>query len=54
MEKALTAYYEHFGENYPLVITDGKSDEDIIKRINECIENNTLENELVYDDELDY
>ena len=54
MEEALKMYYEHFGENYPLLITAGKSDKEIIKRIIECIENNTLESEPIYEDDADY
>ena len=54
MEEALKKQYEHFGENYPLLITAGKSDKEIIKRIIECIENNTLESEPIYEDDADY
>ncbi len=45
MEDALRRYYQRFGENYPLIVSDTKSDEEIIARMNDCIENNQLEAE---------
>lgn len=54
MEEALKKYYQYFGENYPLIITGGKSDEEIIKRINECIDTKTPESEPTYEDDADY
>lgn len=54
MEDALRRYYQRFGENYPLIVSDTKSDEEIIARINDCIENNQLETEPEYTDNADY
>ena len=54
MEDALRRYYQRFGENYPLIVSDTKSDEEIIARINDCIENNQLEAEPEYTDNADY
>lgn len=54
MEKALDRYFEHFGENYPLMIADTKTEEEIIDRINYCIENNMKETEPEYEEESDY
>lgn len=54
MEKALERYYQQFGENYPLMIADTKTDEEIIERINRCIETNQPESEPEYDDNSDY
>lgn len=54
MEETLKKYYQHFGENYPIIITGGKSDEEIIRRINECIDTNTPESDPTYEDDADY
>lgn len=54
MEDALRRYYQRFGKNYPLIVSDTKSDEEIIARINDCIENNQLEAEPEYTDNADY
>ena len=54
LDKALEKYYEHFDENYPLLVVDTRTDEEIIKRINECIEANTKEAEPEYEDGCDY
>lgn len=54
MEAALTRYYQHFGENYPLMIVGTKSDEEVIERINQCIKDNQPEVEPEYDDDADY
>lgn len=53
-EKALEKYYEHFKEDYPILRTDTRSDEEIIERINECIKNNTKEPEPEYKEGCDY
>ncbi len=54
MDEALRRYYQHFGENYPLMIAGTKTDEEIIERINVCIEANRPEDEPEYDDAADY
>ena len=40
LEKALDAYRNHFGEDYPLVITGTASEDEIIDEIERCIETN--------------
>lgn len=54
MEEALNRYYDHFGENYPLAFGSGRTEEEVIKRIEHCIKTNTKELEPEYDDECDY
>lgn len=54
MEKALERYYKHFGENYPLSMGNSMTEEEVIARIENCIETNTKETEPEYDDECDY
>lgn len=54
MEEALNRYYQHFGESYPLMITDTKTDEEISERINHCIETDKPEAEPEYNDDEDY
>jgi hypothetical protein len=53
-EKALNAYYEHFGENFPICITDCREEVEIISEINRCIKTNVKAEEPVYEDEYDY
>ena len=54
LEKALDAYRNHFGENYPLVITGTASEDEIIDEIERCIETNEKAEEPEYDDNEDY
>ena len=54
MESALKRYYDHFGENYPLLITSTKTDDEIIKEIDLCIKTNEKAGEPVFDDDSDY
>lgn len=54
MEEALELYCQHFGVNYPLMIADTKTDEEIIERISHCIETNQPESEAEYDNDSDY
>ena len=54
MIKALKKYYDHFGENYPLVAGNMPSEEEVIKRINYCIEHDTPEAEPEYEEDCDY
>jgi hypothetical protein len=39
MEEKLNQYAEHFGENFPIFIARGLEEDEIIKIIDECIEN---------------
>ena len=50
LEKALDAYRNHFGEDYPLVITGTTSEDEIIDEIERCIETNEKAEEPEYDD----
>lgn len=54
LEEALNAYYEHFGENYPLCITGGQSNEEIIENIELCIDRNETTEPPEYDEDADY
>lgn len=54
LEEALNAYYEHFGENYPLCITGGQSNEEIIENIELCIDRNETAEPPEYDEDADY
>lgn len=54
MEEALNRYREKFGENYPMMIVGMQTDEEIIRRINHCIDTNTPEEEPKYEEGADY
>ena len=54
MEEALKRYFKHFGENYPLMIVGTMTDEEIVARIDRCIEINQAEAEPEYTDDADY
>lgn len=54
LDAALEAYYEHFGENYPLCISGGRSNEEIIADIELCIDTDTEAEQPSYEDEVDY
>lgn len=54
LDEALQAYYERFGENYPLCIADDKSEEEIIDDIELCIEKNKVAEPLDYEEDNDY
>lgn len=54
LEEALNDYYEHFGENYPLMITGSVPVDEIIDDIEQCIEKNEKAEEPKYEDEADY
>ena len=43
MEEALERYYRHFREHYPLMIAGTKTENEIIERMNDCIEANQPE-----------
>lgn len=53
-EKALNEYFVHFGENYPLVISQMIIEDEVIKDISRCIETNTKAKEPEYEDGVDY
>lgn len=50
LEIALDEYFEHFNQNYPLMITDDSETSEIIKEIKTCIKNNRLAKEPVYEE----
>ena len=54
LEQMLNAYYEKFGENYPLMITATVDADEIIEDIVQCIENNTPATPMELDPEYDY
>lgn len=54
LDEALRIYYDHFGENYPLCITDEKSNKEIIEEIKDCIERNKVAEQPSYEEENDY
>lgn len=54
LENALKLYFEHFGQNYPLCITGGQSEDEIIADIENCIKTNELAKEPEYEDDADY
>ncbi len=54
LEEALNDYYEHFDENYPLGITMGMSDDEIIDDIERCIESNEKAEKPQYEYDADY
>lgn len=49
--KALDIYYEHFGENYPLMITDQLTEDEIIEDIKKCIEANKPSEPVEYEED---
>ena len=54
LNEALEAYYEKFGENYPLCITDDKGNDEIIEDIELCIETNKVAEPPKYEKDIDY
>ena len=51
LREALDAYYEHFGRNYPLVVSCSySSDEELAAAVRKCIEDDTPAPEPVYRD----
>lgn len=54
LEKALDAYFEHFGENYPLCIAATMSEDETIDNIERCIEMDEKAEEPEYEDGADY
>lgn len=52
LDKALEAYSKHFGKNYPLVTSMAcGTEEELIKKILKCIEENTPAPLPVYHDD---
>ena len=54
LEIALERYYQTFGVNYPLLVADCRSDEDIIHEIAMCIKNKERAKEPEYEDGIVY
>ena len=55
LEVALDEYFDHFGENYPLSITGSIGDEEeLIRTIRKCIEDDQPAPEPSYRDGCDY
>ena len=54
IEKALKQYYEVFGQNYPLMITSDKTDEEILEDIERCIASGEPAAEPVYEEDMVY
>ena len=54
IEEALDMYSNHFGFNYPLMITSEQSDADIIEDILKCIVEETPKEEPSFDDGNEY
>lgn len=54
LEKALNDYYEHFSENYPLVIARTMLEGEVVDDIEHCIESNEKAAKPKYKDDRDY
>lgn len=54
LEEALERYQEHFEKPYPLCISEGLSDEELIDDIKACINSDTPAEEPDYEDGCDY
>ena len=54
LEKALQQYMETFDENYPLVVTIGMSDNEIIDDIEQCIQSGKLAEPPAFEEDIDY
>ena len=52
LDSLLDAYYEKFGENYPISVVDDRDEEEVIADIRACILNGTPAKEPEYDAEL--
>jgi len=51
---ALDRYYEKFGENYPLCISETRTADEIIADIELCIDTGNKAEEPLYEDDADY
>ncbi len=49
LEMALDKYYQTFGSNYPLLVVDIRTDEEIIKDIGDCIKSKKKAEEPKYE-----
>lgn len=54
LDEALNAYFDTFGENYPLMITSQMTNDEIIEDIKKCIETNTKAEGFDYWEDADY
>lgn len=54
LEKALNRYYENFGENYPLCISENRSTDEIISDIDFCICTGSKAEGPSYEEDADY
>lgn len=54
LEQMLNAYYDKFGENYPLMITEVVDADEVIEDIVRCIENNEPATPMELEPGLDY
>lgn len=48
LDIALDKYHQAFKENYPLLVVDCRSDEEIIKDIGDCIKNGKKAEQIKY------
>lgn len=54
LDTALNRYYEFFGENYPLCISENRPTDEIIADIELCIDTGNKAEEPLYEEEADY
>lgn len=54
LDTALNRYYELFGENYPLCISENRPTDEIIADIELCIDTGNKAEEPLYEEEADY
>lgn len=54
LDEMLNAYFVHFGENYPLTISNTMNDEEIIEDIERRLQRGVKVREICYNAESDY
>lgn len=54
LDKLLNEYVEKFNENFPICLFRGKEDEEVIKMIQKCIDENKVLDEIELDNEAYY
>lgn len=54
LDEALNKYYDRFGENYPLGISENRTTDEIISDVELCIETGDKAEEPSYEDDADY
>ena len=54
LDVVLNKYYERFGENYPLCISESRTTDEIISDIEPGIETGDKAEELLYEEYVDY